>query len=172
MRTIRIITALALCALFCAPIYAQKYTVRNSGNYEVVTLGVGADGTKIFKIYVTEKTERKAIPLAKKAAIEVCVFRGLPATSTVSATPALCSLSDEQKHAAFFEEFFAPGLKVCQCYFLREPVQGESKGRVQIRPGGAGIVQQSPQRPSGCRCNKIPQLRLLETSTNMQSTRI
>ena len=51
MRTIRIITALALCALFCAPIYAQKYTVRNSGNYEVVTLGVGADGTKIFKIY-------------------------------------------------------------------------------------------------------------------------
>ena len=33
----------------------------------------------------------------------------LPATSTVSATPALCSLSDEQKHAAFFEEFFAPG---------------------------------------------------------------
>ena len=24
-------------------------------------------------------------------------------------TPALCSLSDEQKHAAFFEEFFAPG---------------------------------------------------------------
>ena len=93
MRTIRIITALALCALFCAPIYAQKYTVRNSGNYEVVTLGVGADGTKIFKIYVTEKTERKAIPLAKKAAIEVCVFRGLPATSTVSATPALCSLS-------------------------------------------------------------------------------
>ena len=152
MRTIRIITALALCALFCAPIYAQKYTVRNSGNYEVVTLGVGADGTKIFKIYVTEKTERKAIPLAKKAAIEVCVFRGLPATSTVSATPALCSLSDEQKHAAFFEEFFAPG--------------------VQIRPGGAGIVQQSPQRPSGCRCNKIPQLRLLETSTNMQSTRI
>ena len=109
MRTIRIITALALCALFCAPIYAQKYTVRNSGNYEVVTLGVGADGTKIFKIYVTEKTERKAIPLAKKAAIEVCVFRGLPATSTVSATPALCSLSDEQKHAAFFEEFFAPG---------------------------------------------------------------
>lgn len=109
MRTIRIITALVLCALLCAPIYAQKYTVRNSGNYEVVTLGVGADGTKTFKIYVTEKTERKAIPLAKKAAIEVCVFRGLPATSTVSATPALCSLSDEQKHAAFFEEFFAPG---------------------------------------------------------------
>ena len=88
----RTITALVLCALLCAPIYAQKYTVRNSGNYEVVTLGVGADGTKTFKIYVTEKTERKAIP-----------------TSTVSATPALCSLSDEQKHAAFFEEFFAPG---------------------------------------------------------------
>ena len=119
----RTITALVLCALLCAPIYAQKYTVRNSGNYEVVTLGnsgnyevvtlgVGADGTKTFKIYVTEKTERKAIPLAKKAAIEVCVFRGLPATSTVSATPALCSLSDEQKHAAFFEEFFAPGEKV------------------------------------------------------------
>ena len=166
MRTIRIITALVLCALFCAPIYAQKYTVRNSGNYEVVTLGVGADGTKIFKIYVTEKTERKAIPLAKKAAIEVCVFRGLPATSTVSATPALCSLLRGVLRSG------RTVLKVCQCYFLREPVQGESKGRVQIRPGGAGIVQQSPQRPSGCRCNKIPQLRLLETSTNMQSTRI
>ena len=134
--------------MLCAPIYAQKYTVRNSGNYEVVTLGVGADGTKTFKIYVTEKTERKAIPLAKKAAIEVCVFRGLPATSTVSATPALCSLSDEQKHAAFFEEFFAPGGQ-----YLR-------------------YVNVPPQRPSGCRCNQIPQFRILGTSINMQSIRI
>lgn len=109
MRATRIVTALVSCFLLCAPVYAQKYTVKNSRNYEVVTLGVGVDGTKIFKIYVTEKTERKAIPLAKKAAVEVCVFRGLSATSTVSATPALCSLSDEQRHAAFFEDFFAPG---------------------------------------------------------------
>lgn len=109
MKTFRIIAALALCVLLCAPAYGQKYNVKNSRNYEVVTLGVGADGTKVFKIYVTAKNERKAIPLAKKAAVEVCLFRGLPASGSVSATPALCSSADEQKYADFFEEFFTPG---------------------------------------------------------------
>ncbi|HIZ85854.1 MAG TPA: hypothetical protein IAC04_05135 [Candidatus Coprenecus stercoravium] len=109
MRTRTIITMLAVCAFLAAPAYGQKYTYKDSRNYEVVTLGVGTDGTKVFKIYVTEKNEKKAIALAKKAAVEVCIFRGLPSAGAVSGTPALCSSSDEQKHSAFFENFFTPG---------------------------------------------------------------
>lgn len=91
--------------------FAQKYTSRNSRNYEVVTLGVATDGTKAIKIYVTEKNKSKAIALAKKAAVEVCIFRGLPSAGTVSGTPALVSGSAESEFADYFEEFFAPGGK-------------------------------------------------------------
>lgn len=109
MKLFRLLTVLTVCIFMTAPVQAQKYTYKNSRNYEVVTLGVGTDGTKIFKIYVTEKNVKKAVALAKKAAVEVCIFRGLPSAGTVSGTPALCSSSDEDRHAAFFEEFFTPG---------------------------------------------------------------
>lgn len=109
MGNFKLLATLILCAVLILPLQAQKYTYRTSGNYEVITLGVGTDGTKIFKIYVTEKNVNRAIALAKKAAVEVCIFRGLPSAGTVSGTPALCSSSDEDRHAAFFEEFFTPG---------------------------------------------------------------
>lgn len=109
MGNFKLLATLILCAVLTLPLQAQKYTYRTSGNYEVITLGVGTDGTKIFKIYVTEKNVNRAIALAKKAAVEVCIFRGLPSAGTVSGTPALCSSSDEDRHAAFFEEFFTPG---------------------------------------------------------------
>lgn len=88
---------------------AQNYTMKNSKNYEVVNLGVATDGTKLIKVYATHKNKNKAIAEAKKAAIEVVIFSGIPSAGTVSGTPALCSIADEQKNASFFEKFFEPG---------------------------------------------------------------
>lgn len=112
MKLTRTLFAVVLMSfLVTIPAFAQRYMARNSRNYEVVTLGVATDGTKAIKIYVTEKNKSKAIALAKKAAVEVCIFRGLPSAGTVSGTPALVSGSAESEFADYFEEFFAPGGK-------------------------------------------------------------
>ncbi|HIZ87012.1 MAG TPA: hypothetical protein IAC03_02495 [Candidatus Coprenecus pullistercoris] len=130
----RVFAALFLCALMCAPVYGQKYTPKNSRNYEVETLSSG-QGTKEFKIYVTERNERRAIPLAKMAAVEVCVFRGLPASGSVSGTPALCSSSDEERHAAFFEEFFAPGGRYLQYVNVTSEGRLSDGDKIKVKGG-------------------------------------
>ena len=48
----------------------EKYKYKEARNYEVVMLGVGSDGTKVFKIYATDKNVERAIALAKMAAEE------------------------------------------------------------------------------------------------------
>lgn len=106
-----IIKLLSLVVLLSVPYCtdAQNYNHRNTRNYEVQNLGVATDGTKTFKIYVTHRNKNKAIAEAKKAAVEVVIFRGIPSAGTVSGTPALCSIADEEKNAAYFEKFFEPG---------------------------------------------------------------
>lgn len=109
MKSIFKIICLTAILLTAYPSAAQNYTMKNSKNYEVVNLGVATDGTKLIKVYVTHRNKNKAIAEAKKAAIETIIFSGVPSAGTVSGTPALCSIADEQKHASFFEKFFEPG---------------------------------------------------------------
>lgn len=109
MKFFKALLILLLSVSAILPAAGQRYTAKNSRNYEVITLGVGTDGTKVVKIYVTEKNQSKAVALAKKAAVEVCIFRGLPSAGTVSGTPALVSASAESEFADYFERFFEPG---------------------------------------------------------------
>ncbi len=109
MRIIKSLLIATLVFITACGVSAQKYKYKTSRNYEVVMLGVGTDGTKAFQIYTTEKSVEKAIALAKKAAVEICIFKGLPSAGTVSATPAMCDYSTEEQHSDYFEEFFTPG---------------------------------------------------------------
>ncbi len=88
---------------------AQNYKYKTSRNYEIQMLGIGSDGTKVFKIFATAKNVEKAIALCKKAAVEVCIFRGLPASGSINATPALCDSKTESEKGEYFEKFFTPG---------------------------------------------------------------
>lgn len=111
MKIIRLLSVIMLIGMTGLNANAQKYTYKTSRNFEVQMLGVGTDGTKTFKIYATEKKVDRAIALAKKAAVEMVLFRGLPSAGTISPTPALCDSKTEEQFAAYFEEFFTPGGK-------------------------------------------------------------
>lgn len=78
-------------------------------NYEVQILGVGQDGTKVFKIWAFGKKPDEAIMHAKQLAVRACLFRGLPGSGETNATPAICETGAETAHAGFFDTFFNIG---------------------------------------------------------------
>lgn len=122
---------------------AQKYTYKTARNYEIQMLGVGTDGTKTFKIYATEKTVEKAIALAKKAAVEVTMFRGLPSAGNISATPALCDSKTEEANTAYFEEFFTPGGKYLRYVNITSDGRIQDEDKIKIkRAWKVGLVVQ------------------------------
>lgn len=81
----------------------------SSTNYEVQMLGVGQDGTKVFKIWAFGKKPDEAIVHAKELAVRACLFRGLPGSGETNATPAICEAGAEAAHADFFDSFFTLG---------------------------------------------------------------
>lgn len=78
-------------------------------NYEVQMLGVGQDGTKVFKIWAFGKKPDEAIMHAKQLAVRACLFKGLPGSGETNETPAICDTGAEITYADFFESFFIVG---------------------------------------------------------------
>lgn len=136
----RILSLLAVCCLLLGASQnadaqkKNKYKYKEARNYEVVMLGVGSDGTKVFKIYATDRTVEKAIALAKMAAIEVTLFRGLPARGTIAATPRLCDAATREAHAEYFEEFFQSGGRYLQ--YLNVTTDGIPSGQDRLKVKG------------------------------------
>lgn len=89
----------------------RKQLFNSTTNYEIQMLGVGQDGTKVFKIWAYGKNVDAAIVTAKKQAVRACLFRGLPGSGRTNASPAICEngAEAEQRHADFFQTFFATG---------------------------------------------------------------
>ncbi|MDR2084704.1 MAG: hypothetical protein LBP67_06895 [Bacteroidales bacterium] len=85
---------------------AKKGDFNPSANYEVQVLGVGQDGTKVFRIWNTASKVDDAITEAKRNAVAVCLFRGLPGSGFTNETPPICQIGDEIKYEEFFKEFF------------------------------------------------------------------
>ncbi len=101
----------ALCCIMPANYAAakknKKATWGSSVNYEVQTVGVGQDGTKVIKVWGYSKKVNDAIIQAKKNAISACLFRGLTGTSTANATPPLCTDPNaEVIYQDYFDKFF------------------------------------------------------------------
>lgn len=116
-------------------VQAQRYTYKSSRNYEIQMIGVGTDGTKVFKIFITAKKVDKAIALCKKVAVEMCIFRGLPSAGTISATPALCDRESEEKNADYFEEFFTPGGKYLNYINITNDGYPSDQDRIKVKGG-------------------------------------
>lgn len=119
----------------------NKGLYKSAASYEVQVLGVGQDGTKVFRIWSYDKTVEAAINKAKRDAVAACLFSGLPSSGQTNQTPAICKSGDEETHEAFFQEFFAyPDKKGNGGAYLRfvnrttdEPPSG--KYRVQMKGG-------------------------------------
>lgn len=127
--------ALILSTTFVSGAQSKKITYKTSRNYEIVMQGVGTDGTKVFVIYTTAKKVEQAIALGKKAAVEVCIFRGLPSAGTVNATPPICDAKTEQAHEDYFENFFSPGGQYLRYVNITSDGDVNAQDRMKIKGG-------------------------------------
>lgn len=108
-----IIAAFLICctAMICsAQGKDRRKSFKSWENYEVSTVQVGVDNTKLIKVWGFGKTVDKAIMSAKRNAVHACLFRGVPGNGTANPTPAI--VRDPDGYAAneeYFDEFFAAG---------------------------------------------------------------
>jgi hypothetical protein len=116
----------------------RKIEYNSSYNYEVATVAVGVDGTKLVKVWGYGKKPEDAIHNAKELAIACAIWRGFPAASNGKAakTPAIVtddSMAD--KYADFFDNFFAPGGKYLQYVNLSTDAPPSGADRVKMKKG-------------------------------------
>lgn len=106
-----------LLVFFCCHVFygssqsrkERRQLFDSTTNYEVQMLGVGQDGTKVFKIWAFGKKPDEAIMHAKQLAVRACLFKGLPGSGETNETPAICDTGAETTYADFFESFFTVG---------------------------------------------------------------
>lgn len=106
-----------LLILFCLTIVSadgqnrkeRKQLYNSNTNYEIEMLGVGQDGTKVFKIWAYGSDVDRAIMRAKQLAVRACLFRGLPGSQQTNETPPICDPDAETKYSDYFQQFFAIG---------------------------------------------------------------
>ena len=122
----------------------RKLLFGSSYNYEVAVLGVGQDGTKVFKVWAYDKKVDRAIVQAKKNAVAACIFRGLPGANGAAPTPAICTDSNaEEKNLDYFEKFFATGGSYLKYVNLTTDATPSGQDRLKVKGGyKVGIVVQ------------------------------
>lgn len=123
----------------------RKLEYNSSYNYEVATLAVGVDGTKLVKVWGYGHKVEDAIRNAKELAVACAIFRGFPpaAGGAAAKTPAIVTDKDAaDKHAEFFENFFAPGGKYLQYVNLSNdaPPTGEDRIKVNKKTYKVGVA--------------------------------
>lgn len=138
MKTIvKNLLVIALVAVICVPAGAQsrkerKILYNSQYNYEIEPLGVGNDGTKVFKVWGYGKKVEDAVMNAKEAAVAACIFKGLPGGAGSAATPAICSQPNaEVTHADYFGTFFEVGGKYLQ--FVAVTTDGAPAGEDRLK---------------------------------------
>lgn len=133
--------AFVLICSACATSQAQSYKERkilfsSSYNYEIEPVGVGQDGTKVFKVWGYGKKIDKAVMNAKQAAVAACIFKGLPGGGGGAPTPPICTDPHaEETHKAYFEKFFEVGGKFLQYIAVTNDGNPAGEDRIKIKKG-------------------------------------
>ncbi len=111
----------------------RKIEYNSKYNYEVATLAVGVDGTKLVKVWGYGKTPEDAIRHAKELGVACAIFRGFPAATNglAASTPAITTDDDAlEKNQEYFDNFFAPGGKYLQ--YVNLTTDGVPTDRVRV----------------------------------------
>ncbi len=142
MRKVLIgITAAVLALAMVLPATAQtrkerKILWNSQYNYEIEPVGVGQDGTKVFKVWGYGKDVGAAVMNAKEAAVAACIFKGLPGGAGSAPTPPICSQPNaEQIHADYFEKFFEVGGKFLQYIAVTNDADPSGEDRIKMKKG-------------------------------------
>lgn len=114
----------------------RKALFGSSYNYEIAVLGVGQDGTKVFKVWGYAKKVDQAIVQAKKNAVAACIFRGISGGNGVAPTPAICpDPKAEENNADYFDKFFETGSRYLQYVNLTTDATPSGQDRLKVKGG-------------------------------------
>ncbi|HDP76456.1 MAG TPA: hypothetical protein ENN49_11480 [Bacteroidales bacterium] len=114
----------------------RKILWNSQYNYEIEPVGVGQDGTKVFKVWGYGKNVGAAVMNAKQAAVAACIFKGLPGGAGSAPTPPICSQPNaEQIHADYFEKFFEVGGKYLQYIAVTNDADPSGEDRIKMKKG-------------------------------------
>ncbi len=136
-----LIITLAIIMVLPFTTTAQKASERrklfdNWNNYEIETVQVGQDGTKLLKVWGFGKKVDRAIAQAKKNAVHACIFRGIPGNSTAMATPAICQDPNAlESNMDYFYDFFETGSTYIQFVNLTTDGMPSGQDRRQVKGG-------------------------------------
>jgi len=139
--TLTTMLAVVLAWVIVFPANAQtrkerKILYNSQYNYEIEPVGVGQDGTKVFKVWGYGKDVGAAVMNAKEAAVAACIFKGLPGGAGSAPTPPICSQPNaEVTHADYFEKFFEVGGKYLQYIAVTNDGDPSGEDRIKIKKG-------------------------------------
>jgi len=134
-------TVAVLALVMVLPANAQtrkerKILWNSQYNYEIEPVGVGQDGTKVFKVWGYGKDVGAAVMNAKEAAVAACIFKGLPGGGGSAPTPPICSQPNaEQIHADYFDKFFEVGGKYLQYIAVTNDADPSGEDRIKMKKG-------------------------------------
>lgn len=110
----------------------RKILYHSQYNYEIEPVGVGQDGTKVFKVWGVGKDVNEAIMKAKADAVAACIFKGLTGGGGSAPTPPIISEPNaEVKYADYFDTFFAVGGKYLQ--YIAVTTDGDPSGQDRLK---------------------------------------
>jgi hypothetical protein len=110
----------------------RKILYHSQYNYEIEPVGVGQDGTKVFKVWGVGKDVNEAVMKAKADAVAACIFKGLTGGAGSAPTPPIITEPDaENKYADYFETFFAVGGKYLQ--YIAVTTDGDPSGQDRLK---------------------------------------
>jgi hypothetical protein len=110
----------------------RKILYNSQYNYEIEPVGVGQDGTKVFKVWGVGKDVNEAIMKAKADAVAACIFKGLTGGAGSAPTPPIITEPNaEVRYADYFETFFAVGGKYLQ--YIAVTTDGDPSGQDRLK---------------------------------------
>lgn len=107
MQYIRKISFAVYTVIFVFSGCTKKITPNAFYDYEVQSMGTGAQGTSLLKSWGQGNSQKQAIEEAKKNAIRALLFKGVP--NSPDMRPLISQPGAEQQHRQYFETFFAKG---------------------------------------------------------------
>ena len=135
-KSFLLVTLCLLCFIQCSTRKNMKALWKSPYNIEIMTLGVGQDGTKLVKAWANARKPELALIQAEKNAVAAAIFKGLPGGSGSAPTPAICPDQNKlEKNTAFFENFFETGGKYLQFITLTNDGMPGGKDRIRMSRG-------------------------------------
>lgn len=107
MRRKVLVSMLTLVLVALCTVTANAGSKVEVPKYDIVSAGVGAQGTYLCKVSVYSKKGNTKDADFKRAAVHGVIFKGVAGGNGVATQKAMTSPSTEYEKADFFKEFFA-----------------------------------------------------------------